>query len=1320
MSNANPSIWQPIGPAPIQNPFYGFLNYASPVGSGQAAGAMHGLAVAQGGPGHDAWLYAGSVNGGVWGRPYDSASDSWGSWRWLSEPPAYSGAQSITDLAVSPDQRWLAVGRGVFSNFIGVGGDIQAPLQLAERSSNGDLRWLRVADERQAALWNQPVQALQWAGNLLLVGTNQGLYVGQMGASGELSTLQRATALPADVRAIDVGPSGRVYAAYSNATGAAVITATTAELQTDPTLWQLLQGSDNLAAGSDNLRLGISNDPGTGHDVVFLGTSKTVEDKPGVSRSRIEAIHRGTFGQDATRPTWQSAAVGEQIGTDQANPTNFSFAADPTDARRVFAGGNRFPNFGGISGLVAVQFADDGSHTLNYMGVPLSSPNHTSPHADSRDIAFLQTRAGLRILESDDGGIYQKGIELEAPWVSLNDGLRTTEVYAADWSHIGDLSIAAMQDNSVSIGTSGSRPTWLNVYSGDGSIARFDDGISGSDGLSRAYFASQKYDEGQGLSVATFDDNGIRKSTQYTNLTVIDQYGNPISFKDYDYNWIDGGYPFYPPVETSAYRAGDYVMAGVRNVYEAIIPHWNFANGDEILLRPLIPDDPSLNAQRQFTAISVGSTAVQTSPQAKPHSWDVVYASFIAPETSTSKLYGRLAGQADNGWLDPNIYGLKDLTPTNLLNSDQVITGITHNPDRPEQIYLTVSAIDLITTPREVSQTFQQPSQILYSPDGGKSWQMIASSGVGGLASTGVFQDLVFVPATNGNTAELFVSGFGGIWSTSVNADGIPSDFSLNSWLGLPVQQPLDLWTTDLNYDPVDGVLIASTLGQGSWVLQRQPGSDTPAAPPPGLSISSTMLPQELASYQNRKGRKVFGNVNVHLERSEANQNATVTVDLELLSPDAWRQQFGVGFGDTETLIFPPGVNDLTFFISPTNKNITVPELTLQARLTNAQNAAITQGELNVRLYPNAETQGFYQEANGVFYAGESDSIPLAVLLPAASLQPGDSLWWYKVDANNGSLAVLDAQGNNQVMVKPTDAQYLALVSQRLQPLGTATELNDPLAFNAEQAKAAFDNPAAVLASEHRSSGGLLSLPMTDLAEGQRFALALKHATGELQVSPLGFAVDSQLDTLASFTEGGLNRQVVLAAGRGELFVVDPFLFGSGALSNQLTLTMDVTRVSPLASSYGLFRVDDLTGAFDTNGDGIAELKPGAPTYASEALRRSLTNSLDGITGSTIPGYAESVSQQVTLASSNIYAAYITPGRQMTPGRSGRQRVASLAHQAPTTDEIYFSIAKANGDGDLKHVSMGTGYFAFDDTSGGGDNDRNDLLLRLSAIAAPL
>jgi hypothetical protein len=574
------------------------------------------------------------------------------------------------------------------------------------------------------------------------------------------------------------------------------------------------------------------------------------------------------------------------------------------------------------------------------------------------------------------------------------------------------------------------------------------------------------------------------------------------------------------------------------------------------------------------------------------------------------------------------------------------------------------------------------------------------------------------VPASSGTPAELFVSGFGGIWSASLNPDGTPSDFSLNSWSGLPAQQPLDLWTTDLNHDPVDGVLIASTLGQGSWLLQRQPGSDTPPAPPPGLSISSTMLPQELASYQNRKGRQVYGFYNVHLERSEANQNATVTVDLEFLSPAAWRQQLGIG--DTTTLTFPPGVNDLTFDLSPRNKNITIPEQSLQARLTNAQNAAIAQGELSVRLYPNAETQGFYQEANGVFYAGESESIPLAVLLPAATLQAGDSLWWYKVDDSNGNLALLDAQGNRQGLVKPTDTQYLALVSQRLQPLGTASEPNDPLAFNAEQAKAAFDNPAAVLPSEQRSSGDLLSLPMTDLAVGQRFALALKNATGELQVSPLGFAVDSQLDTLASFTEGGLNRQVVLAAGRGELFVADPFLFGSGALSNQLTLTMDVTRVSPLASSYGLFRVDDLTGAFDTNGDGIAELKPGAPTYAAEALRRSLTNSLDGITGSTIPGYAKSVSQQVTLASSNIYAAYITPGSQMTPGRSGRQRVASLVHRAPTTDEIYFSIAKANGDGDLKHVSMGTGYFAFDDTSGGGDNDRNDLLLRLSAIAPPL
>ena len=306
MSSALTSTWQPLGPAPIQDPYEARLNALKPWGSGTAAGAIQALAMVQTGTAQDGWLYAGSVNGGVWGRPYSGASDRWGPWRWLSVPPAYEGSQSIAALAASPDQRWLAIGRGQVSSFAGLAGELNEPVQLAERRSDGSLRWLKLDPTSQANLKGRSAQALQWAGQQLLIGTDSGLFVGALNQAGQLSTLQLSGQPNWNIRTIAVGPSGRVYIgvvtrnSQNGVVTRGVFSTSREALRSGSANWTALPGSQALVNEANNLRLAVSRDPATQQDVVFLGVAVQRKDKgknetDPSNRIAIDSIHRGTW-----------------------------------------------------------------------------------------------------------------------------------------------------------------------------------------------------------------------------------------------------------------------------------------------------------------------------------------------------------------------------------------------------------------------------------------------------------------------------------------------------------------------------------------------------------------------------------------------------------------------------------------------------------------------------------------------------------------------------------------------------------------------------------------------------------------------------------------------------------------------------------------------------------------------------------------------------------------------------------------------------------------------------------------------------------------
>ena len=1348
--------FKPLGPAPIQDPFASRLIHADPWGSGKATGAVNTLELVQNSDTKDGTLYAGSVSGGVWSRKYNGATDSWDEkWKWLSSSSDYNGVQSISKLKVTKDKKWLIAAAGAVSSWSKIRGDIQEPLQLAVLNSDGSFKtWRPNVKENQNLIKGKAVTALETNDNVVIIGTDTGLYVGEIdGIDGELKKVN-ATFIgeKSKVDSIAIGPSGRIYAAVrptsnpNEGKDGDIYTTTISDLKQNPlSAWKAVEGSAEKAKNKTILKLSTTKDPISGKDVLYLGTAA-----PAPSGGIYDFIYRVVYDEQADSQKWVTKEVKDKIGTDQADQHS-SFAADPTDPNRVFAGGNLYKTYPDRfnGGLVAIKFDGNNATLENHFPSPNQPTNAagTAPHADSRDIAFLTTKTNTkRIIEADDGGIAIKDINLTAPWkFNLNEGgLRTTESFASDWSNIGNLAITAMQDNALSITQYKSTPTWLNVTGGDGAHARFDDAKKDNpSGISFAYYGSQRYSGNGILQTAAYDKSGTLVSTDRLELEVLDSFKNFQNFLEYDMfktgYALGSSYDFYLPFETNAYRANDIVLAGQRNLYEQIVPHWQLPTYGEMQLVPLIEDiDFNKAKRRTFTAVEVGSKKGETLSESKPYSWDALYTSF--EENGKTYLYGRKQGTAkeDARGIEhiASNFRLKDLTsylPTKVLASyvattgkEGVITGISINPNNSDQLWASISRDHVMygSVP-ETPKQFQEPSYLIYSSDGGKVWKTLLESDQKGIPKNAQLQQVQYVPVRDGKPAELYLGGYGGVWQATINNDGEPGIFKSVNWDGLGENSNFNLWNTNLEYDPVDDVLIASIMGQGAWLLNRSPLEPAPAASP-GLRISPIVLPQNNKFLRRKINREIQGDMTVSLERTEENRNSNVSVDLTL---DAgWEKYLNLTTNNQPnldalngknsiTLNFPKDINQLSFYVNTVNPFATLPDKKIGVSLKNPVNSIIATDNPSgfAYLYANGETIMLRREAEGVYYSNStalereykkepSQAQELAVLMPRSNLNKGDQLFWFKVNSN-GSIN----DGTKDIM--PNEANYIELAKKefdRYHLIGTSIQEYDPRAFSPEIAALAFSDPNVVLISEGVSIGDISSTASSTLPSQDRFALALRDRNGNIRVSTQGSDLDLNpaLDNTLIIGKAGIGSQVVLAPAQGELFVADiNFLSPDTVLADSFEYNLDVARFGNYNSGYGIFRVDDPYGSFYAINNEITNtpIQIGSLEYAKEALKRSLSNGLDGITGMPTPGFAKTTKESITLATGNYYGIYITPNK-----------IISSPGQLTDLSQILFSIKNANLTQQLQHVSMGTGYFAFEDMGFAGDRDFNDMLFAIT------
>ena len=244
---------------------------------------------------------------------------------------------------------------------------------------------------------------------------------------------------------------------------------------------------------------------------------------------------------------------------------HFSIAADPNDPNIVYVGGDRQPGPGeaGISGwpnsigaanytgrlfrVNATLPAGSQSSPLTHRGGTsgnTSTLSNSSPHADSREIAF---DANGDMIEVDDGGIYRRTspeVDDAGDWFSLNGTLATTEYHSVDWDQNSDIIFGGTQDVGTPEQTATGSHNYRTVSQGDGGkVASHDNG----DGTSTRYTSFQNLGA---LRRRVLDADNNVVSTQFASLNGM------------------GTVQFYTPMEVNQFN-GNLYIGGRNNVYES-------------------------------------------------------------------------------------------------------------------------------------------------------------------------------------------------------------------------------------------------------------------------------------------------------------------------------------------------------------------------------------------------------------------------------------------------------------------------------------------------------------------------------------------------------------------------------------------------------------------------------------------------------------------------------------------------------------------------------------------------------------------------------
>ena len=229
----------------------------------------------------------------------------------------------------------------------------------------------------------------------------------------------------------------------------------------------------------------------------------------------------------------------------------------------------------------------------------------------------------------------------------------------------------------------------------------------------------------------------------------------------------------------------------------------------------------------------------------------------------------------------------------------------------------------------------------------------------------------------------------------------------------------------------------------------------------------------------------------------------------------------------------------------------------------------------------------------------------------------------------------------------------------------------------------------SVLAGKTPASDVLISSPTTQQVTSStngEFTVGFEDGQGAVDFNDIVVKIQPSNQTLPLGTALQGNKEGEVLHLRG---------------TARVTANFTVNREAGFNNLVGLYKVVDEFGAIDTNGDGKADILPGAANYAQEAMRQRIADVNLTVSNQGVATFTN------TLTGGSILAPFM-----ITNGGTVDQVLAGQ------TNQVYFAYLGANSD-KVDHVRLlGDNTFGFEDIAGGGDFDYNDVIVKANLTLA--
>jgi hypothetical protein len=449
--------WIELGPAPTE---------AAQVGvppDNEVSGAVQALAPH---PTNADILYAATVNGGIWRT--NNATAARPSWVPLTDNQRSLSTASIAFDPTDVSLQTLVVGTGRVSNFAQRGDDEIG----VYRTTNGGVSWTELGG---STLLGQKLIGVSARGAVLMAASRSG----SPGSPGS----------PGLYRSVD---SGATWALLSGNGSSGLPAGGVGDLAEDPlnanrfyvsvlgSATQVYRSNDGGATWVP-ASSGITGGAASGYIRLSVGANGIV-----YAAMVPAGTLTGVFRSIDLGVSWTAMDVPPVHPGGQGFP-NTSLVGHPTNPNLVFVAGDR---------ITAPPFTGNvrrGDATLaagtQFTAIMDAGGNNTTPHADSRDMAF---DANGNLLQSDDGGIYRRLTPTGAgAWVSVNGNMNAMEVHDLDHDRVSNVIVIGTQDNGTHMQQLPLGPRWRFINGGDGGDVAIDSVSLGPATGSYRYISSQ-------------------------------------------------------------------------------------------------------------------------------------------------------------------------------------------------------------------------------------------------------------------------------------------------------------------------------------------------------------------------------------------------------------------------------------------------------------------------------------------------------------------------------------------------------------------------------------------------------------------------------------------------------------------------------------------------------------------------------------------------------------------------------------------------------------------------------------------------------------